>query len=384
MNKKTVAVLFGGKSPEHEVSIITAIQLMYALKGAGHEALPVYISKEGQWYLGDDSFWDPKTFSDQKKAIYKKPKIFLPVGQAENFYLQELPEYFSFFKTQQKFNFDIAFPCLHGRNGEDGSIQGVLELANVPYVGCGVDSSAIGIDKALSKNIAQNLGIPVLQHIILEKGQKLPLGIKYPVYVKPARLGSSIGISRANNETELKDALEVAYFYDTKVLIEEAAKDFIEVNISLIGNGPYEASPTEQPLATSEILSFEDKYLSHERNTKGMATAKRKIPAPIKNATTKKIQDYAKQFFKTINGKGICRIDFIVSKDEKKVYFNEINTLPGSLSFYLWKEAGVSFSELVDKLVKFGLEEYKQKQNLITTFESNILSSFKGAKAVKL
>ncbi len=254
MHTKSVAVLFGGKSPEHEVSIITAIQLMHALKGARHEILPIYINKEGQWFSGDDSFLDTKTFSDQEKAIYNKPKMFLPSGQVKNFYLQEIPENFSFVKTHRKLNFDIAFPCLHGRNGEDGSIQGVLESANVPYIGCGVDSSAIGVDKALSKSVAQYAGIPVLKHIILDKGQKLPINFKYPVYIKPARLGSSIGISMANNKIELKEALELAYFYDTKVLIEESAKDFIEVNISLIGNGPYETSPTEQPLPDIIII----------------------------------------------------------------------------------------------------------------------------------
>lgn len=254
MHTKSVAVLFGGKSPEHEVSIITAIQLMHALKGARHEILPIYINKEGQWFSGDDSFLDTKTFSDQEKAIYNKPKMFLPSGQVKNFYLQEIPENFSFVKTHRKLNFDIAFPCLHGRNGEDGSIQGVLESANVPYIGCGVDSSAIGVDKALSKSVAQNAGIPVLKHIVLDKGQKLPINFKYPVYIKPARLGSSIGISMANNKIELKEALELAYFYDTKVLIEESAKDFIEVNISLIGNGPYETSPTEQPLPDIIII----------------------------------------------------------------------------------------------------------------------------------
>jgi D-alanine-D-alanine ligase len=384
MKKLNIAVLFGGRAPEHEVSIITGIQTLHALIGAGYETLPVYISKEGRWFVGDKSFYDIQTFKNQEKAIFKKPQVEL-VHEPDGEGLIEKPGMFSFVKTLKKFEVDVFFPCFHGKYGEDGSIQGLLELMNIPYVGCNVQASAVGMDKALSKKIAKSIGIPTLADTWVNKGQAIKNPIKFPAFVKPARLGSSIGIKRVKNARELKEALEVAFFYDTKVLIEEALDTPLEVNISILGNNPYEVSATELPVSSGALLSFADKYISKEgRASKGMATAKRIIPAPIKKSTEKLIEDYSQKFFAEIDGTGIARIDYLVSKDEKKVYFNEINTIPGSLAFYLWKKKGLSFDKLVDKLVKLALEKAKQKEQLTTTFKSNILEGFSGAKAGKL
>lgn len=395
IKNKKIAVLFGGRAPEHEVSIITGIQALHALKNAGFETVPIYITKEGEWVIGDSSFFNPETFSNQKKAVYKRNRVLIiPFPHEEN-KLIEKPPLFSLLKTIQTYDIDVFFPCLHGRFGEDGSIQGLLELAGAVYTGCNQQASAVGMDKALSKHIARSIKIPTLEDIWITKKkfqanpsktiQKVKNTIKFPAFVKPARLGSSIGIKKVNNTKDLKETLAVAFFYDTKVLIEKDLSNSKEINISIMGNNPYILSELEEPISEGSMLSFKDKYIPQKgRASKGMASAKRIIPAPIKKKTKKLIENYTKKFFAEIDGTGIARVDYLVSKDEKKVYFNEINTLPGSLSFYLWKGKNMNFGKLVTKLVEYALERKKQRDTLTTTFKSNILESFKGQKGIKL
>jgi len=205
----------------------------------------------------------------------------------------------------------------------------------------------------------------------------------FPVFVKPAHLGSSIGITKARDIKELEDALDVAFFYDTKVVVEKSLENAKEVNISILGNNPYEVSVCEMPVSSGDVLSFEDKYITKGKASKGMASAQRLIPAPIKKETAKKIEDYANKFFAEIGGQGIARIDFLVSHDEKEIYFNEINTMPGSVAFYLWKEKGITFDKLVQKLIDLGMKRSEEKKKLITTFKSNILSGFSSTKGIK-
>ncbi len=366
-------VVYGGVSPEHDVAVVTAWQVMHALKKAGFEVMPVYISKNGSWYLGDDKFLDSKSYQNSKLLLRGAKEIILS-PETERGVLQKGLWNFGMTENQP----DVIFPVVHGRGGEDGTLQGLFEMSGIPYVGCGVTASAVKIDKYLAKIIAKSIGIDVLADRLVTKGETLSMAerkeIKYPVMVKPVGLGSSIGLSRVEKERDLEDALEVAFCYDRRVMIEEALSDFAEVNISIMGNGPYELSMTERPVASGEVLSFSDKYEGQTKQ-KGMAGAKRLIPADQKPEVIKKIEKFTVDYFRAIGGKGIARIDFMVSKSGK-IFFNEINTMPGSLAFYLWAASGVTFEELVTRLVNFALEEKESKKGLINTFESNILAGF--------
>lgn len=392
MKKLRAAVLFGGRSPEHEVSIITGIQVMNALDKNKYDVLPVYIAKDGRWVKGDTTFYLPETFRNLEAAVSNKKSLLISSNPNTKGLIQE-PQTFSLSKSFNSERIDIFFPTFHGRYGEDGAIQGLFEISGIPYTGCDVETSAIGMDKVISKRIAKSIGVPVLKDIWFNKEDwvknrlsllvKVIKDISFPVFVKPARLGSSIGVSKARSQEELENALDVAFFYDTKVMIEESLENAKEVNISVLGNNPYEVSVCEQPVSSSEILSFKDKYISNNSSSKGMASSKRIIPAPIKPSTKSKIEDYTKKFFSEIGGQGIARVDFLVTKDERLVYFNEINTMPGSVAFYLWKETGMSFDKLVDKLIELAIKRNDENKKLITTFKSNILEGFGGAKGSK-
>lgn len=381
MKAKNILVVYGGVSPEHEVAVITALQVMNALKEANFHVMPLYISKEGEWYLGDDRFLSPEAYKDLtklgrmgKRAILSSDKNF---GLLNKNFLG-----FGGLETQP----EVVFPVVHGRGGEDGTLQGLFEMSGLPYVGCGVTASAIKIDKYIAKKIAAALGIGVLNDTLVVKGESPNFdGLKFPVIVKPVGLGSSIGLTRVDKKSALDDALAVAFCYDSRVIIEEALEDPKEVNVSIIGNNPYKLSVTEQPVASGTLLSFEDKYVGEGGKSKGMASAKRLIPADISEKTQKEIEEAAVNFFRVVGGKGMARVDFMLDKKEN-IYFNEINTMPGSLAFYLWEKSGLPFPKLVTRLVELALEDFAEKQKLITTFESNILASFasKGLKGRKV
>lgn len=378
----TVAVLFGGVSTEHEVSIITGIQILNALDKSKYKVIPIYITKDGKWVRGDESFYKAETFRNFEKAIEKQEFKFISPDPSIN-YLVDRPQSYTFLKPLVKEHIDVVFPAFHGRIGEDGSVQGLFEMANIAYVGCGVTAAAIGMDKMLSKRIAQSINIPVLPANWVNNKEDWKIakeGLKYPMYVKPVHLGSSIGIKNVKNDEELKEALDVAFFYDTKVMVEEGLTNAKEVNISLLGNNPYKISVCEQPVSSSDILSFEDKYIAGSGPSKGMATLKRIIPAPIKKGTEEKIKDIAVRFFSEIGGEGIVRMDFLLSKDEKKIYLNEINTMPGSISFYLWEKNGLKMQELINELISLAIARQKKKEKLNTTFKSNILEGYGGSK----
>jgi len=364
-------VVYGGVSPEHEVAIITALQVMNALAAGGHTVMPVYIGKEGNWFLGGGKYLKPETYRDLAKAERSGKRVIL---SPDRDYGLLTKGWLGFGPAEMQP--DVIFPVVHGKNGEDGTLQGLLELANIPYVGCGVTASAVKIDKYVAKRVAQSLGIKVIKDVLVDKGETSDLtGIKFPVFVKPIGLGSSIGLTKVDKKADLADALEVAFCYDDRVMIEEAITDPKEVNISVIGNNPYELSVTEQPVASGETLSFADKYTSESGKSQGMANARRHIPARVDAKVIKKVKEDALKFFRAIGGKGIARVDFMVDK-KGAVYFNEINTMPGSLAYYLWEKSGLPFPKLVTRLVELAASDWQRKQELITTFESNILAGF--------
>jgi len=381
---KQVMVVYGGVSPEHEVSIISALQTMRALKGEGYGVVPVYISKEGEWYLGGENYLNFELYKSLDKVKALGRRVLLPVNGSGGL----IEKRWFGFSTLSK-QIDVVFPVFHGSNGEDGTIQGLLELANVPYVFSGVLGSSAGMDKYVTKRVAESLGIRVAGDLLItrkewegKKSDIISRKIKYPLFVKPVNLGSTIGITRVEKASGLEDAIEVAFHYDERVMVEEGIDLKLEVNISVLGNGPYEVSITEQPVAKDKLLSFKDKYIvSSSGKTRGMASAKRMIPAEISKEQKTIIEDWSRKIFRAINGKGLARVDFIIDK-QGKIYFNEINTIPGSLSFYLWERSKYPFGKLVKKLVELAEESWQEKQKRVTVFESSILAGL-GSLGVK-
>lgn len=376
--KKNILVLYGGMSPEHEVSVVTALQVMNALSEAGMGVIPVYVSKKGEWVRGDKRFLKPAFYRDLSVVEASGKRFLLTADRGIGFLKRGL---LGFGGIEEEI--DAVFPVFHGKNGEDGSMQGLLELAGLPYVGCGIGASAFGMDKWVSKRIAERVGLKVVEDVLVTKEDwkkregeiKKEIGkLGKKLFVKPVTLGSTIGVSRVTNEAELVNAMEVAFYYDERVIVEKEVDKKMEVNISVMGNDPYQTSVTERPVSSTEILSFEDKYIGGGK-TKGMASLKREMPAPIGKKLTEQIEEEAVKLFRAMGGRGIARLDFMVNK-KGELIFNEINTMPGSLAFYLWKEKGVSFTELVKKLVSLAEEEWSRKQAYVTSFESNILAGF--------
>ncbi len=284
---------------------------------------------------------------------------------------------------------EVVFPVFHGKNGEDGTMQGWLNMANLPYVGCGVAASAVAMDKYMSKRVARDIGLRVAEDVLVTRGEwrenkeeilkKIEkTGKKF--FIKPSGLGSSIGVVRAEGMAEVEEGVEVALAYDERVVVEREIEGPTEVNISVIGNDPYLVSVTEQPVASGEILSFDDKYLRGAKNgPKGMASAQRLMPARVEKKVISQVEEGAVRFFRAMGGKGIARIDFMMDKNGE-VYFNEINPMPGSIAFYLWEKKGIKIVKLVERLIDWAIEDWKERQKLVSTFESNILKGYAGSK----
>ena len=383
--KIKVGILFGGISVEHEVSIISALQAIKNMDLNKYEIIPIYIDKKGVWHTGE-ILKDINIYKDMDELKRFTNECIL-VNKENKFYLQTT----GLFK-RYKYEIDIIFPIVHGTNVEDGKLQGYLETINVPYVGSDVLASALGQDKVAQKAIYEVNKLPILPYIWFydyqynndsEEYLKKINQLGYPVIVKPANLGSSIGIAVAKNEDELQKAIKDAINYDKKILVEKCLTDLKEVNISVLGNyQSIDTSLIEEVNNSHHILTFDDKYLNGNK-TKGMSGSSRKIPADISKKMQEEIVDIAKKAFLALGNSGVVRIDFLIDNETKKVYINEINTCPGSLSFYLWEPSNKKYSELLDELIKIGIRNYQYKQKKINSFDSNILSNFNGTKGVK-
>lgn len=389
---KTIAVIFGSRSAEHDISIVTALSAIIKPLEASKEfkVEAVYISKDGSWYwdekLKDISLYQSGSIDE---FMRKAPKVQL---QFDNGLTLVKSSQFAGRKAYKKI--DIVFPATHGTHGEDGELMGLLEMANVPYVGCGVAASAISMDKVLSKQVTEANGILspryeyLLKSTFQQKGgdivQELEQTLKYPLFVKPARLGSSIGISRVENRRELVNAIEVALHYDDKAIIEEAVQNLIEVTVPIMGNEELIPASVERPLAKEDgVFDFETKYMNQGKGGKKMGGAKAsgsqgysQIPADISEDLYEESLTTAKRVYKSVGCEGIARIDLLIDSKAKKVYFNEINPLPGSLYSHNWRASGVSNVELVTKLVQFAEERWYAKQKLATSFTTNFLKQF--------
>ena len=389
--KIKIGVIYGGETVEHEVSVISALQAMNNLNEDKYDIVPIYISKDRIWYTGhmlrDIEFY--KEFEDEKKyatkvMLYKKGKTFL-LQRTTGIFRKDITD------------LDVILPVVHGNNVEDGSLAGLLDSIGIPYVGSHVLGGALGQDKVVMKQVMESVNLPIVPYTwfydseYLDNKEDILKEIKkigYPVIVKPATLGSSIGIEVAKSEKDIESKIEDAMEYDTKIVVEKVIENLTEVNASVLGNYEYQkVSPLEEVMGEDEILSFADKYLGNAKSkgtaSKGMASTSRIVPARIPEKLTKEIQDTAKQVFKVLNLSGVCRVDFLIDNKENKFYVNEPNTCPGSLSFYLWKEAGMKYSELLDEMVSIAIKEYKHKNQKTMSFKSSIFDGFNGSKGLK-
>jgi len=383
---KTIGVFFGSRNPEHDVSIITGQLIISGLKKLGYPVVPIYINKEGRWYLGEQ-FGHLGQFSDTKSTFSNKDTQWVLDMEASLGKLVFQKKGFG----GKKLVVDLAFPAFHGQNGEDGTFQGMCELLNVPYVGCDVASSAMTMDKVITKLLYRASNIPTTDFLSYTKDEwkvdkkiiyaEIEKRLGFPVIVKPARLGSSIGISKAKNEKELEFALEVAFHYDEKVIVEVCVSNLMDVTCAVIGNTEPIPSLLQESVFADDVFSYEDKYLEDGGAQLGNAQNSIVIPARLDEATTKQIQDIAVQTYKLIGCSGIARVDFLYDKQTKKIYANEVNTLPGTLYHHLWKKSGIDFPELLTKLLNYAEEKYEKKKEYTHTFTSDLL---KKANAVKL
>ena len=382
MNPKTkIAVVFGSRSVEHEVSIVTAMQIFENINREKYDVIPIYIDKQGRW-LVDEKLGKIESFKDLKLKEIKAPEYFFAASPSVKSLVPK-----SAFKFFKKIKADIYFPAIHGTFGEDGTLQGLFEMADVPYVGSGVTGSAVGMDKIIQKAVLKENGIPVVKYIWFSKNEwrenkieiikNIEKDLGYPVFVKPANLGSSVAINKANGLKELESAIEIASHFDRRIIVEEGKEGIVEINCSVMGNNELTASVCEQPIKSEQMLTYEDKYLKGEK-TKGMAGLSRLIPAPISEELTKKIQEAAKRAFRAVDASGISRIDFMVRPDTEDFWITEINTLPGSLAFYLWEKTGIPFSNLLDKLIELGFERHKERQSLMFSYDSDLIDKTSG------
>lgn len=381
---KSIAVIFGGRSAEHDVSIVTAhIPIIESLRLAGeYEIWPIYIAKDGRWYC-DQAMNDLAFFKNPDyEADLARSK---PVNVSFDGGLTILPQ--GLFAKPIKI--DIVFPAMHGTYGEDGSLQGVLRMANVPFVGCDIFASTVAMDKVLTKQVVAAEGIPVVPYVWFtrEDWNRNPGAYRariaelgYPLFVKPVHLGSSIGISKARTAQELENAIEVALHYDDKVLVEKGVENLIEVTLPIMGNGAPRAAEVERPLNKTEFFDFTDKYLSGGKKGGGANSNYSEIPADIGKTMTKKVKEMGIAVYKTLGCEGIARVDFLIDGSTKEIFVNEVNTLPGSLYHHNWKRAGVSNLELVTSLVKLAEERHAKKATTTFTFKSDILSKVGGPK----
>lgn len=394
--KTKVGVFFGGRSVEHEISVISALQAINAFDREKYEITPVYISKQGKMYTGD-ALLDISNYKDQKGLEGKVEEVYLrPEYGDYNLYRVNIKGGLFSKKNPVVSELHIAFPVLHGSHGEDGMFQGILETIGIPFVGCDTLSSANGMDKITMKMILRESGIPVVDYIWFNDREwlsnrevvdsKVETELGYPVIVKPANLGSSVGISKASDRKTLDAAIENAIKFSSRIIVEHMVEDMMEINCSVLGDADHrESSVCEEPIKQKDFLTYEEKYGSGSKS--GMQSSMKKIPADIPAQQSATIQKLASETFRVLACNGVSRIDFMIDKETDDIYVNEINTIPGSLSFYLWEETGLSFRELIDKLIDLALKRKRDIDRKTFSYDTNIFAmgggGLKGAKGTK-
>ncbi|MBP3894946.1 MAG: D-alanine--D-alanine ligase [Mogibacterium sp.] len=394
--KIRIAMLWGGKTVEHEVSVISGIQALMAMDTEKYECIPVYMTKDNDMYIGS-KVGQIEAYRDIPELLKESTRVVM-INDDGRFKLVQYPN--KAFGGMQPVEFDMAFPVVHGTNVEDGALQGYLKTIGVPFVGPDVTSSAISMDKYITKAVLKEAGVPVLDakvytladysetETMLDDIEKV---VGYPVIVKPVNLGSSVGIGVAKDRNELIEVVDDAFMYATRVMAEHAISNLKEINCAVLGDeNEAIASECEEPLGSGQILSYEDKYVSGGGGKSGaakgaagskgsagsgMANLSRKIPADISAEKREEIRELAVKSFKALGCNGVSRIDFMIDMDNDELYFNEINPIPGSLSFYLWEPAGVPYTELLDRMVQLALARARSEEAITYKFDTNILST---------
>ncbi|MCL6637239.1 MAG: D-alanine--D-alanine ligase [Alicyclobacillus sp.] len=395
---ETVAVIFGGRSVEHEVSVVTAIQAMENLDRDRFRPLPIYIAKDGVWYS------HPEMIS---LVSFRRERLDMTLANAYRVHWDPVPgapltleppsgnERRGWFgkakaKALEQVRVSAALLALHGTYGEDGSVQGFLELVGVPYSSAGVVGSAVGMDKIVMKSVFRGCGLPVVAYqwftreAWLEQPEqvldRLEAQLRYPLFVKPSNLGSSVGISKAQNREQLRASIEVAQHYDTRILVEEGVADAIEINVSVLGDElSARASVCERPLTWEQFLTYDDKYIRGNFNKSGGLA--RELPARLPEEVAARVQALAVEAFHAVQARGVVRVDFLLTP-QFDVFINEINTIPGSLAFYLWEPQGMSYRDLLSELISIAQRSAARKARNQTDFGSDLLEHFQsGSKS---
>mgnify|MGYP000097596195 FL=1 len=385
--KTNIGVFFGGRSTEHEISVISASQAMSAINRDRYDVTPIYITKQGRWYTGDALF-DVAGYRDIPALLKQCTEVYM---------VPEYGDYNLYRKNKGLFDkavittLDIVFPVLHGSNGEDGVFEGVIESIGIPFAGCNVLASANGMDKITMKMILQACDIPVVDYVWFtdkewfakrdEIIEKIESKIGYPVIVKPANLGSSVGIGRAVDRNQLIERIDDAEKYSSRLIVEHMVMNLKEINCSVLGDcDEYETSVCEEPIKSGEILSYEDKYMGGTKGAKGMQASQKRIPADLPQEMSDRIRFLAGETFRVLSCHGVSRVDVIVDADTNDIFVNEINTIPGSLSFYLWEATGLPFEKLMDRLAQLALKRNRERGMKTVSYDHNIFAMGGGVK----
>lgn len=387
---KTVMVIFGGQSTEHDVSVVTAIaSIIKPLELTNKYRIePVYVAKDGSWFW-DDKLKDIELYSsgEIEEFCRRAPKTHILF---DNGLTLVKSSQFAGRKMYRKI--DMVFPAMHGTHGEDGELMGLLQMANVPFVGCDMTSSAVAMDKVLAKEVASTNGLESTPWVTfsadeLSRNHQAVMNrikkLNYPLFIKPAHLGSSIGITKVDSQSGLLNALEVAAHYDNKIIVEQAVPNLVEVTLPIMGNDQPQPALLEQPLTKPEdFFDFETKYMQGGKKGKAGGKGKAgaqgysKIPADLPKELYQKAEEFGLAAYKAIGCSGIARVDMLIDGKAGKVYFNEINPLPGGLYAHNWRQAGVSSIQLVSKLVDLAEDRWAARQKLATSFSTNYLKQF--------
>lgn len=387
--KTNIAVIFGGRSVEHEISVISALQAIEALDKDKYNVIPIYIDKQGKWYTGDDLLVI-RNYRDMKGLVARCTEVFMR------------PEYgdYNLYKVHTGLlakrnpvvaELHVVLPVLHGTNGEDGIFEGLLETIGIPFAGCNTLSSANGMDKITMKMILSHEGIPVVDFVWFTDKQwfsdrdslinKIEEKLGYPVIVKPANLGSSVGIGKAADRQQLIDAVNKAEKFSQRIIVEHMVEQLKEINCSVLGDADdHQSSVCEEPIKTGDFLSYEDKYMG---GSKGMQSSEKKIPADLPVEVSEKIRHIAGETFRVLSCHGVSRIDVMIDEKDGSIYVNEINTIPGSLSFYLWEASGIKFKALMDRLVELALKRKRETDRKTFSYDTNIFALGGGMKGAK-
>lgn len=389
--KTNIGVIFGGRSTEHEISVISASQAMAAIDREKYDVTPIYITKQGHWYTGAPLF-DVKNYRHIPELLKQCTEVYMrPVYGDYNLYPANPKGFFSSSAMKPVGKLDVVIPVLHGTNMEDGIFEGVLQTIGIPYAGCDVLSSANGMDKITMKMILRANDVPVVDYVWFTDKQwhtrrdalieQIEDTLGYPVIIKPANLGSSVGIGSAHDREQLKARIDDAERYSIRIIVEHTLADMQEINCSVLGDcDDYRTSVLEEPIKSGDFLTYEKKYMGGGKGSEGMQSSQKRIPAELPDDVTKEIQRLAGETFRVLSCHGVSRVDVMIDRTDGRIYVNEINTIPGSLSFYLWEATGLSFDKLMDELVKLALRRKREEGMKTVSYDQNIFNLTGGAK----